>query len=85
MVIFFFRREIRDILSALAKLDFKTENGKLIPLIIVGSVPAAAIGLPLENVSEQMAQNLAFIVCGTFLYLSKMGREKTDEIGFLTG
>lgn len=89
VVILFFRGEIKDILSALVKLDFKTENGKLIPLIIVGSVPAAAVGLSLESVSEKMAQNLtliavAFIICGAFLYLSKVGKEKTGEVGFLT-
>jgi undecaprenyl-diphosphatase len=88
VVILFFRREIKGILSALVRLDFKTENGKLIPLIIAGTIPAIAVGLSLEIIAkEQMSQNLvliaiAFILCGAILYLSKIGKEEADEIGF---
>jgi undecaprenyl-diphosphatase len=90
VVIFFFRREIKKILRALVRLDFKTENGKLIPLIVAGTIPAIAVGLILEKTVEaQIAQNftliaMAFILCGAILYITRMGKEKTDEIDFST-
>lgn len=88
VAIFFFRNEIKGMVSAIANLDFKTDDGRLIPLIIVGTLPAIAVGFSLKSVSEQMSQNIAliataFIVCGAFLYFSKLGREKTSKIGFL--
>ena len=45
IVLLFFRKDVKAILSALVKGDFKSENGKLIPLIIVGTVPTAVIGV----------------------------------------
>ncbi|MGB9676698.1 MAG: undecaprenyl-diphosphate phosphatase [Candidatus Bathyarchaeales archaeon] len=88
VVIFFFRREIREILRALARLDFKTKDGKMMPLIVAGTIPAIAVGFLLEKTVEtRIAQNFtliatAFILCGIVLYITKMGEEKTDEISF---
>ncbi|MEM3627956.1 MAG: undecaprenyl-diphosphate phosphatase [Candidatus Bathyarchaeia archaeon] len=90
VVMLFFRREIKEMLHALVRLDFKTENGKLVPLIIVGTIPAIAVGLLLEETAEkQVAQNFtliaaSFILCGVMLYFSKMGKEEKDEIRFST-
>jgi undecaprenyl-diphosphatase len=89
VIFLFFRRDIRNILSALARLDFKTEYGRLIPLIIVGTIPAATIGIALTDPVEQAFQSLlpiavAFIVCGIVLYFTKVGKEKTENIDYLT-
>src|SRR5574342_752841 len=44
VILVFFRKDVKNILRALVKGDFKSENGKLIPLIIVGTVPTVLIG-----------------------------------------
>ena len=86
VVLFFFREDIKKILAALGRLDFKTEHGRLMPLIVIGTIPAVAIGVLLKEPVEQTFQNmlsiaLAFIVFGLVLYLSKIGKEEKDEIG----
>ncbi|MEM2118212.1 MAG: undecaprenyl-diphosphate phosphatase [Candidatus Bathyarchaeia archaeon] len=89
VVLFFFREDIKKILAALVRLDFKTEYGKLLPLIIVGTIPAVAVGVLLKEPVEQTFQNLlpiavAFVVFGLVLYLSKTGKEEKDSIDYLT-
>ena len=88
VVLVFFRKDIKKILSALLRLDFKTDYGKLIPLIIVGTIPTALIGLAFGEFIEGVFQSLlpiatAFILCGVVLYSAKAGKEKTDNIGYL--
>lgn len=87
VVLVFFRKEIRKILSALAHLDFKTEYGKMIPLIVVGSIPTALIGLTFGWQIESIFKTIlpigtAFIFFGALLYSSKIGKEKTDNISY---
>ncbi|MEM3457864.1 MAG: undecaprenyl-diphosphate phosphatase [Candidatus Bathyarchaeia archaeon] len=89
VVLFFFREDIKKIIAALVHLDFKTEHGKLLPSIIVGTIPAVAVGVLLKEPVEQAFQNLlpiavAFVVFGLVLYLSKMGKEEKDGIDYLT-
>ena len=89
VVLLFFRREIRDMLSALVRFEFKTEYGRLIPLIIVGTIPTALIGFAFGEIIESSFQSLlslaaAFILCGIILYSAKTVKEKTDNIDYLT-
>ncbi len=89
VVLLFFRRDIKNIFLALVRLDFKTEYGKLIPLIVVGTIPAVAIGVVFLKPVEQVFQSvlpiaIAFIFCGIVLYSAKAGKEKTDDISYLT-
>jgi len=89
VVLFFFRREIKSMLFALVHLDFKTEYGRLVPLIIVGTLPAAIVGVVFETLIEKVFQNLlligiAFLLCGIILYFAKVGREKTNDVSYLT-
>ena len=89
VVLFFFRKDIKNILSALVRFNFKTEDGKLIPLIIIGTIPTALIGMVLGDLIENVFQNIlpiaiAFLICGTMLYSSKAGKEKADSIDYLT-
>jgi undecaprenyl-diphosphatase len=88
VTLFFFRNDIKNILVALAKRDFKTEDGKLIPLIIVGTVPTALIGVFFGNAIEAFFSDLlpiagAFIICGIVLYVSKIGNENKGGISYL--
>ena len=89
VVLVFFRKEINKILSALAHLDFETEHGKMVPLIIVGVVPTALIGLVFGWLIESAFQTIlpiatAFLFCGIMLYSVKFGKEKTDSINYST-
>jgi undecaprenyl-diphosphatase len=88
VILFFFRKDIKNILSALVRLDFKTENGRFIPLIIVGTIPTALIGVAFGDLIETTFQNIvpiaiAFLICGVLLYSSKVGKEKVDSITYL--
>ncbi|MEM1566602.1 MAG: undecaprenyl-diphosphate phosphatase [Candidatus Bathyarchaeia archaeon] len=85
VVLAFFRGDLKAVLKALARLEFKTEHGRLIPLIIVGTVPTAVIGWLLYEFWKDFLQELptvalAFIVCGIFLWLAKVGREGSTDI-----
>jgi undecaprenyl-diphosphatase len=89
VVLFFFREDIKKIFAALVRFDFKTEHGKLLSLIIVGTIPAVVVGVLLKEPVEQTFQNLlpiavAFVVFGLVLYLSKIGKEEKDGIDYLT-
>jgi undecaprenyl-diphosphatase len=90
VILFFFREDIKTVLVALVKGDFKTENGKLGPLIIVGIAPTALIGVGFvfTNTIETVFNSFlpiagAFITCGVVLYLSKIGREQNENITYL--
>jgi len=83
IVLLFFRKDVKAILLAFVKGDFESEKGKLILLIIVGTVPTALIGVVLSNIIDTFFSSFlpiaaAFITCGFMLYLSKTGQEKKD-------
>ena len=89
VIFLFFRQDINNILSAFVRFDFKTEHGKLIPLIIVGTIPTISIGLvfgePIESVFQSpLPIAIAFIICGIVLYSAKTGKEKTSNISYST-
>jgi undecaprenyl-diphosphatase len=90
VVVFYFRKEIKNILTALARWDFKSEYGQLIPLIIIATIPTGIIGLLyvkfLEHSLEThvfimfLAIGIAFIVGASILYTSRIGEENKDTI-----
>jgi undecaprenyl-diphosphatase len=87
VILLFFRKGIKEIVSAFLQFDFKTENGKFIPLIIVGTIPTALIGFVFGDIIESLFQNplpiaSAFILCGIILYLTKAGKEETETISY---
>jgi len=87
VTIFFFRDEIRRILAALIKFDFKSREGCLALRIIVGSVPTAIIGFILLKLLEDAFQrisviSIAFIASGLLVGLSKMGRCEKDYVDY---
>ncbi|MEJ5327475.1 MAG: undecaprenyl-diphosphate phosphatase [Candidatus Bathyarchaeia archaeon] len=88
VTLLFFRRDLKALLAALGRMDFKSEKGQLIPPIIVGTVPTVLIGLFLGSAIEAAFSQLlpiacAFIVCGAVLYTSKIGLERKDGISLL--
>jgi undecaprenyl-diphosphatase len=87
VVVFYFRREVKNILSALVHLNFKSEYGQFIPLIIVATIPTAVIGLLyvefLENTLQTiLAMGMTFLVGATIVYASKIGKENTGIITY---
>ena len=88
IILLFFRKDIKLVLAALVKGDFKSENGKLIPLIIVGTAPTALIGVVFSSAIETYFSSFlpiagAFITCGIVLYFSKAGQEKRENITYI--
>jgi len=87
VIFIFFRQDIKNILTALVHLDFKTEYGRMIPLIIVGSIPTALIGLAFSTQIEATFTSVlpiagTLIISGILLYMSKLAREKTERITY---
>ena len=87
VTLFFFRSDIKKILYSIYHWDFKTENGKLVPLIFIGTIPTAIIGLLIYSAFALYFNNLllisvAYIFCGIVLFLSKTGKEKKNKIGY---
>jgi undecaprenyl-diphosphatase len=85
VVLFYFRTDIKNILKALVHLDFKSEYGIMIPLIIVATIPTAIIGLIYVEFLENTLQQLliigtTFIIGATLVYTSKLGKENTETI-----
>ncbi|MEM2118884.1 MAG: undecaprenyl-diphosphate phosphatase [Candidatus Bathyarchaeia archaeon] len=87
VVLFFFRKDVWQILLEIFRLNFKSENGRLALLIAVGTVPTALIGLFFGDFIEFTFSNplpiaLALSTCGVLLYSAKFSKEKTDNITF---
>ena len=89
VVLFCFKKEVKNILSALTHLDFKTEYGQLIPLIIVATIPTGIIGLLYVGFLESTLQTIliigvTFLVGAAVLYTSRIGKENTETITYRT-
>ncbi|MEM2099417.1 MAG: undecaprenyl-diphosphate phosphatase [Candidatus Bathyarchaeia archaeon] len=81
----FFHHDIKKILAALAKGNFKTENGNLIPPIIIGTIPTMLIGFFLGGTIDTVFNDLlpiagAFALCGMVLFISKSAKESKNHI-----
>jgi undecaprenyl-diphosphatase len=88
-VIFYFRKEVQNILKALVHVDFKSEYGVMIPLIIVATIPTAIIGLIYDKFLQNRLDQLwifgvTFFVGATILYTSRIGKERTDTVSYAT-
>ncbi|MCW4008218.1 MAG: undecaprenyl-diphosphate phosphatase [Candidatus Bathyarchaeota archaeon] len=88
VTLIFFRKDLKELLAALGRRDFKSEGGQLILPIIIGTVPTAVIGLFFGKTIEAVFSQLlpiagAFFACGIMLYISKTGRERTNGVCLL--
>jgi undecaprenyl-diphosphatase len=79
----FFWKDIVKILKSLIKLDFKSESGKLIKFIIIGTIPVAFAGVIFHDIVKSLFQNLfavsiALIINGILLFLTKFPKDKKE-------
>jgi undecaprenyl-diphosphatase len=87
VVVFYFRKEVKGILTSLAHWNFKSEHGQLIPLIASATIPTGIIGLLYAIFLEKTFQTIliigvTFLVGATILYTSKIGKENKDTITY---
>jgi undecaprenyl-diphosphatase len=87
VVIFYFRHDIKVILTALVHRDFHSEYGRLIPLIVVATIPTGIIGLLYDKFLADNYQTLliigvTFIIGAALLFLSKYGKENQTQITY---
>jgi len=79
VVIFtYFRSDLLQMASAVLKLDFRSEHGRMIPLILLGSVPVALLGLLFYDYYLTLFDFKVFGLCsaasGVFVTSSKIRR-----------
>jgi undecaprenyl-diphosphatase len=89
VLIYYFRSEIKDLLRSMVRFDFKSENGLLIPRILIATVLTATIGLVYSIFPQDSLGNLpiiavTFLVGGTIVYSTKFSKENTEQITFKT-
>jgi undecaprenyl-diphosphatase len=87
VVIFYFRRDIKVILTALVHGDFHSEYGRFIPLIIVASIPTGVIGLLYDkfladNYQTILIIGITFLVGAILLFASRFGKETRTKISY---
>jgi len=87
VVVVAFRKDIVEIVKALYKLDFESEEGKLAMYIVLGSIPTAIIGLLFHDIfkllfNSTLAVGTALIITGFILYFSKL-RKNGEELSYL--
>jgi undecaprenyl-diphosphatase len=91
VVLTVFRKDILDIIKALAKRDFETEEGKLALFIAVGSVPIALVGAIFSFIFHDFVESLfsnlpavgfALLITGCILFVSEK-RIDNRKLGIL--
>ena len=76
VVLTVFRKDIEEIIKALVKRDFETQEGKLACFLVVGSVPIGVAGYVFRDFFESLFGNLpavglALIITGCVLFISE--------------
>lgn len=87
VIVAFFRKDIMQVLKALARRDFKSEEGKLGVFVVVGSIPTAVIGYVFQDLFESFFDNLlivgaALLATGFLLFVSER-REGDRALNYL--
>lgn len=87
VVIFYFRHNIKVVLTALVHRDFHSEYGRFIPLIVVATIPTGVIGLLYDkfladNYQTFLVMGITFLVGATLLFFSKFGKENQTQISY---
>lgn len=80
-VFWFFRKDIVKIFSSLAKLDFKSQEGKFTCYVICGTLPLLIIGFVFHDFIAKMFTNLfvvgiSLIITGAMLYHAKFSNNE---------
>ncbi len=88
VILLFFREDISRILKVVfVKREFKTEEAKIVELIIIGNIPLAILGFTFGESIEKLFESpiaiaTAFIFTGTIIYLTKFSSIKKNTISF---
>ena len=87
VVIFYFRHDIKIILTALVHRDFHSEYGRFIPLIVVATIPTGVIGLLYDrfladNYQTFLIMGITFLVGASLLFFSKFGKENQTQVSY---
>lgn len=77
----FFWKGILKIISAFARLDFKSHEGQIILYIILGNIPVSIVGILLydfiaSTFSSLLIVGLSLLITGILLYSSKFPKRK---------
>jgi undecaprenyl-diphosphatase len=76
VVVVYFRRDVLEILEALARRDLKSDDGRLGLFIVLGSIPTAVIGYAFRDFFKSFFDNLVVVgvgllATGFLLFLSE--------------
>lgn len=87
VVIFYFRHDIRVILTALIHRDFHSEYGRFIPLIVIATIPTGIIGIVYDLYIGDTYQTIiiigiTFLIGAMLLFSSKFGKENQTQISY---
>jgi undecaprenyl-diphosphatase len=87
VVVFYFRHDIKMVLTALVQRDFHSEYGRFIPLIIVATIPTGIIGLLYnkflaDNYQTFLIMGVTFIIGAILLFSSRFGRDNQTQISY---
>ncbi len=87
VVVVFFRSRVASIFKSLAKLDFQSDDGRMILFIVLGNVPTAILAIAFHDVFISLFNNLlavgtALILTGIILYISE-ARPGSRPLGYL--
>ncbi len=85
VIMLYFRKDIKNVLSALFHRDFSSADGRLILPIIIGTIPTAVIAVTVgdwfdANFSSLLMLGAGFIASGILLFATKFTVEKKDKI-----
>ncbi len=89
VVLFYFRRDVKNILISLGHLDFKSDSGMLIPRIIVATIPTAIIGIGYDLFLRDYMETLTiigvtFLVGATIVYTTRFAKENDEGLHYRT-
>lgn len=87
VVVFYFRHDIKTVLTCLVQKDFRSEYGRFIPLIVVATIPTGIIGFLYSMYLADTYQTLfiigvTFLIGACLLVASKYGRETQAPISY---
>jgi len=87
VVLFVFRKDIVNMLVALARRDFASEDGQMALYVILGTILTGTVGLIFLHQIEALFKNpfavaVAMLFTGVILFLSER-RQNTKSLGFI--
>lgn len=87
VVMFYFRHDIKRILTALFYRDFHSEYGRMIPLMIVATIPTAIIGVLYSKFLVDSYQTIliigvTFLLGASLVFFSKYSKENQTQISY---